>query len=74
MTEKPFMSPGISFTAMRGRSPAALRPGALSGMVAITRGGLVPAAIVARELDMRIIDTFCVASYAREKIQAKSKF
>ena len=44
-----------------------------SGMVAITRGGLVPAAIVARELDMRIIDTFCVASYAREKIQGEVK-
>ncbi|MCL2452617.1 MAG: xanthine phosphoribosyltransferase, partial [Alphaproteobacteria bacterium] len=34
-----------------------------AGMVAIARGGLVPAAIVARELDLRIIDTFCIASY-----------
>ncbi|MFQ5774050.1 MAG: xanthine phosphoribosyltransferase [Kiloniellaceae bacterium] len=33
------------------------------GIVAIARGGLVPAAIVARELDIRIIDTICVASY-----------
>lgn len=33
------------------------------GVVAITRGGLVPAAIVARELEIRLIDTFCVASY-----------
>src|SRR5258707_1341034 len=32
-------------------------------IVAITRGGLVPAAIVARELGIRIIDTVCVASY-----------
>ena len=32
-------------------------------IVAITRGGLVPAAIVARELDIRLIDTVCVASY-----------
>jgi xanthine phosphoribosyltransferase len=47
--------------------------GRFSGMVAITRGGLVPAAIVARELDLRIIDTFCVASYAREKIQGEIK-
>jgi len=30
---------------------------------AITRGGLVPAAIVARELDIRLIDTVCVLSY-----------
>ena len=32
-------------------------------MIAITRGGLVPAAIVARELGVRIIDTVCIASY-----------
>ncbi len=32
-------------------------------VVAITRGGLVPAAIVARELEIRVIDTICVASY-----------
>lgn len=37
--------------------------GPFSGIVAITRGGLVPAAIVARELEVRLIDTFCVASY-----------
>ena len=27
------------------------------GIIAVTRGGLVPAAIVARELDIRLIDT-----------------
>lgn len=32
-------------------------------IVSVTRGGLVPAAIVARELGVRIIDTACVASY-----------
>ena len=32
-------------------------------VVAIARGGLVPAAIVARELDIRLIDTVCIASY-----------
>ena len=31
-------------------------------IVAITRGGLVPAAIVARELNIRRIETVCVAS------------
>ena len=31
--------------------------------VCITRGGLVPAAIVARELGIRMIETICVASY-----------
>ncbi len=33
------------------------------GIVAVTRGWLVPAAIVARELDIRLVDTICVASY-----------
>ena len=33
------------------------------GVIAVTRGGLVPAAIVARELDLRMIDTVCVSSY-----------
>jgi xanthine phosphoribosyltransferase len=32
-------------------------------IVCITRGGLVPAAILARELDIRRIDTVCIASY-----------
>jgi xanthine phosphoribosyltransferase len=31
--------------------------------VAITRGGLVPAMIVARELDLRVCDTISVKSY-----------
>jgi xanthine phosphoribosyltransferase len=33
------------------------------GIVAITRGGLVPAAIVARELGIHLVDTICVSSY-----------
>lgn len=32
-------------------------------IVCITRGGLVPAAIVARELGIRLIETVCIASY-----------
>ena len=32
-------------------------------VVCITRGGLVPTAIIARELGVRMIDTVCVASY-----------
>ena len=38
--------------------------GPWKGVVAISRGGLVPAAIVARELDIRLIETVCVSSYA----------
>ena|ERR1700722_3201787 len=37
--------------------------GPWKGMVAVTRGGLVPAAIVARELDIRLIETACVIGY-----------
>jgi hypoxanthine phosphoribosyltransferase len=33
------------------------------GIVAVTRGGLVPAAVIARELDIRYIDTVCIVSY-----------
>ncbi|MCM2971572.1 xanthine phosphoribosyltransferase [Larsenimonas suaedae] len=33
------------------------------GIVAITRGGLIPAALVARELNIRLIDTVCIKSY-----------
>ena len=47
--------------------------GTFSGMVAVTRGGLVPAAIVARELDMRVIETICVASYVDENVQGQVK-
>jgi xanthine phosphoribosyltransferase len=37
--------------------------GPWKGIVAITRGGMVPAAIVARELDIRIIETVSVIGY-----------
>ena len=37
--------------------------GPFRAVVAVTRGGLVPAAVVARELGIRVIETVCVASY-----------
>ncbi len=37
--------------------------GPFGAIVCITRGGLVPTAIVARELGIRLIETVCVASY-----------
>jgi xanthine phosphoribosyltransferase len=36
------------------------------GIVAITRGGLIPAAIVARELECRLIESVSVISYAQD--------
>jgi xanthine phosphoribosyltransferase len=41
-------------------------------IVAITRGGLAPAMIIARELDIRLVDTISVKSYDwQEQAQAK---
>jgi xanthine phosphoribosyltransferase len=37
--------------------------GPFEAVVCITRGGLVPAAIVARELNVRLIETVCISSY-----------
>lgn len=33
------------------------------GIIAITRGGLIPAAIMARELGIKLIETVCVEAY-----------
>src|SRR5947209_20312414 len=37
--------------------------GPFEAIVCVTRGGLVPAAIVAREMEIRLIETVCIASY-----------
>lgn len=37
--------------------------GTWQGIIAIARGGLIPAALVARELEIRLVDTICVSSY-----------
>lgn len=41
--------------------------GPFEAVVAVTRGGLVPAAVVARELGIRIVETVCVSSYDYDK-------
>jgi xanthine phosphoribosyltransferase len=38
----------------------------ITGIVAITRGGLIPAAIVARELECRLVESVSVISYTEE--------
>ncbi|GGK49336.1 xanthine phosphoribosyltransferase [Salinarimonas ramus] len=43
--------------------------GPFEAIVCITRGGLVPAAIVARELEIRMIESVCIASYHDYKSQ-----
>lgn len=40
-----------------------LEGGKWKGIIAVTRGGMVPACIIARELEVRHIETFCISSY-----------
>ncbi len=42
-------------------------------LVAVTRGGLIPAAIVARELDIRLVETICVVSYRGQEAQQQGE-
>ena len=44
-----------------GKGP--LEGGKWQGIIAITRGGMIPAAIIARELNIRLIDTLCISCY-----------
>ena len=47
--------------------------GPFDGLVAVTRGGLVPAAIVAREINLRVIETVSVSSYSGEEGAAETE-
>jgi len=47
--------------------------GPFQAIVCITRGGLVPAAIVARELNIRLIETVCVASYQQAGARTRAR-
>jgi xanthine phosphoribosyltransferase len=42
--------------------------GPFKGIIAVTRGGMIPAAIVARELELRLVDTVSVITYDEEKM------
>ena len=43
------------------------------GIIAVSRGGLFPAAIMARELGIRHIETVCIASYHDHETQGEFK-
>jgi xanthine phosphoribosyltransferase len=43
--------------------------GTWQAIVCVTRGGLAPAQIIARELGIRLIETVCVASYHEYQLQ-----
>lgn len=47
--------------------------GPFRAILCITRGGLVPAAIISRELELRLIDTICIASYHDYSAQGELK-
>ncbi len=51
----------------RSLATALMRLGPWAGIVAITRGGMIPAAIVARELECRVVETISVAAYDEEQ-------
>lgn len=42
------------------------------GIVAVTRGGMIPAAIIARELDIRLVETVSIATYNDETLGTPS--
>jgi xanthine phosphoribosyltransferase len=44
-----------------------MEKGPFKGVVAVTRGGLIPAAIVARELELRLVESVSVATYMEEQ-------
>lgn len=46
--------------------------GSWKAVVAITRGGMVPGCIVARELNIRVVDTISVKSYSHQSQGAAS--
>ena len=52
-----------------GRGPEG---GGWKAVVAITRGGMIPAMIVSRELDIRVVDTISVKSYSHQS-QAEAR-
>ncbi len=37
-------------------------------IISVTRGGMVPACIVARELEVRLVDTICIKTYDHQDI------
>lgn len=41
-----------------------MQAGPFTGIVAVTRGGLIPAAVIARELDLRLVESVSVLTYA----------
>jgi xanthine phosphoribosyltransferase len=43
------------------------------GIIAVTRGGLNPALTLSTELDIRLVETFCMVSYDNDDTQGEAK-
>ena len=50
-----------------------IEKGPFIGVVAVTRGGLIPAAIVARELDLRLVESVSIQTYHGDSAQARAE-
>lgn len=46
--------------------------GSWKGIIALTRGGLVPTAIIARELNIFLVDTLCISTYDEQVIESSN--
>lgn len=46
--------------------------GPWKGVIAVTRGGMVPACVIARELDIKLVDTLCISSYDHQDQRSAS--
>ncbi|QCI19818.1 MAG: xanthine phosphoribosyltransferase [Buchnera aphidicola (Brevicoryne brassicae)] len=44
-----------------------------NGIIAVSRGGLVPSALLARELGVRCVDTVCISSYNYDCLKKNRK-
>lgn len=67
MSTAPHTDLPVSWEEMHRNTKALARKlldkGPWKGLIGITRGGLVPACIVARELDIKLVETLCISSY-----------
>ncbi|WP_341503156.1 xanthine phosphoribosyltransferase [Gallaecimonas sp. GXIMD4217] len=63
MTKKYIVSWDAFHTASRELAERLLPADQWRGILAVTRGGMMPALILARELNVRHIDTVCISSY-----------
>jgi len=50
-----------------------LDKGPFKGVVAVTRGGLIPAAIVARELEVRVVESVSIQTYHGDNPDARAE-